>query len=110
MLKQVTCQYRAKTMKNISHGVCYIISSFSSSWSRRKHTHVLRRLFVPKSDEIIGGLRKQYHEELQKFRASPNIITIVKSRIMRWVGHVAYIGETTNAYRVLLGNNKERDH
>jgi hypothetical protein len=71
---------------------------------------VLRRIFVPKRDEIIGGWRKLYHEELQKFRASPNINTVVKSRIMRWVGHVAYIGETRNAYRVLLGNNKERDH
>jgi hypothetical protein len=49
---------------------------------------VLRRIFRPKRDEIIGGWRKLFNKELHNFYFSPNIIKMVKSRRIRWVGYV----------------------
>jgi hypothetical protein len=49
---------------------------------------VLRRIFVPKRDEMTGGLRKLHNEELHNLYSSPNIIKMVKSRRMRWAGYV----------------------
>jgi hypothetical protein len=54
---------------------------------------VLRRIFEPKRDEETGGWRKLYNEELHKLYSSPSIIRIIKSRRMRWTGHVARMGE-----------------
>jgi hypothetical protein len=53
---------------------------------------VLRRIFGPKRDEVTGGWRKLHNEELHKFYTSPNIIRMIKSRRMRWAGHVARLG------------------
>jgi hypothetical protein len=53
---------------------------------------VLRRIFGPKRDEIIGGWRELHNEELHNLYSSANIIRIIKSRRMRWAGHVARIG------------------
>jgi hypothetical protein len=50
---------------------------------------VLRRIFAPKRDEVMGGLRKLHNEELHDLYSSPSMIRIVKSRRMRWAGHVA---------------------
>jgi hypothetical protein len=49
----------------------------------------LRRIFGPKSDGVTGGWRKLHNEELHKLYSSPSIIRIIKSRRMRWAGHVA---------------------
>jgi hypothetical protein len=65
---------------------------------------VLRRIFGPKRDEVIGEWRKLHNEELRDLNSSPIIIRIIKSRRMRWVGHVARMGEKRNAYRLLVGN------
>jgi hypothetical protein len=64
---------------------------------------VLRRIFGPKRDEVTGEWRKLHNEELRDLYSSPNIIRIIKSRRMRWVGHVARMGEKRNAYRLLVG-------
>jgi hypothetical protein len=64
---------------------------------------VLRRIFRAKRDEMIGGWRKLHNEELHNMYCSPNIIRMIKSRRMRWAGHVARMGETWNAYRILVG-------
>jgi hypothetical protein len=64
---------------------------------------VLRKIFGPKRDEIIGGWRKLEYEEFHNLYSSPNIIRMIKSRRMRWAGHVARTGEKRNAYRVLVG-------
>jgi hypothetical protein len=64
---------------------------------------VLRRIFGPKGDEVTGGWRKLHNEELRDLYSSPSIIRIIKSRRMRWAGHVARIGEKRNAYRLLVG-------
>jgi hypothetical protein len=53
---------------------------------------VLRRILGPKRDGVTGGWRKLYNEELHNLYSSPNIIRIIKSRRMRWVGHVARMG------------------
>jgi hypothetical protein len=50
---------------------------------------VLRRIFGPKRDGAMGGWRKLHNEELHNLYSSPSIIRIIKSRRMRWVGHVA---------------------
>jgi hypothetical protein len=71
---------------------------------------VLSRTVGPKRDEVMGNWRKLHNEELRNLYSSPNIITKIKSRRMRWAGHVARIGGKTNAYRILVGSQKERDH
>jgi hypothetical protein len=63
---------------------------------------VLRRIFGPKRDEVTGEWRKLHNEELRDLYSSPRLIRIIKSRRMRWAGHVARIGER-NAYRLLVG-------
>jgi hypothetical protein len=78
------------------------------TWSltlREKHrlrvfeNRVLRRIFGPTRNEVTGEWRKLHYEELRDLYSSPSIIRIVKSRRMRWAGHVARMGEKRNAYR-----------
>jgi hypothetical protein len=64
---------------------------------------VLRRIFGPKRDEVKGGWRKLHNEELRHLYSSPNIIRMIKSRRMRWAGHVARMGEKRNTYSLLVG-------
>jgi hypothetical protein len=59
---------------------------------------VLRRVFGSKRDEVTGSWRK-----LHSFYSSPSIIRMIKSRTMRWAGHVARMGGYMNAYRILVG-------
>jgi hypothetical protein len=63
---------------------------------------VLRRIFGPKRDEVMGGWRKLHNEELHNLYSSPSIIRMMKSRRMRWAGHVVRMGEKRNAYRILV--------
>jgi hypothetical protein len=64
---------------------------------------VLRRIFGPKRDHVTRDWRKLHNEEIHNLYSSPNIIRMIKSRRMRWGGHVARMGETRNAYRILVG-------
>jgi hypothetical protein len=61
-----------------------------------------RRLFGPKRDGVTGGWRKLHNKELQNLYSWPSIIRIIKSRRMRWAGHVARMGEKRNVYRLLV--------
>jgi hypothetical protein len=61
---------------------------------------VLRRIFGPKRDEVTGEWRKLHNEELHN--SSPDIIRQVKSRRMRWAGHVVRMGEERKVYKVLV--------
>jgi hypothetical protein len=69
---------------------------------------VLRRIFGPKRDEVTGGWRKLHEEELHNLYSSPSIIGLIKSRRMRWAGHVARMGEKRNAYDVYDIGGKSR--
>jgi hypothetical protein len=61
------------------------------------------RLFGPKRDEVTGEWRKLYNEELNNLYSLPNIVRVVKSRRMRWAGHVARMGEERGVHRMLVG-------
>ncbi|KAJ4438642.1 hypothetical protein ANN_14589 [Periplaneta americana] len=64
---------------------------------------VLRKIFGAKRDEVTGEWRKLHNTELQALYSSPDIIRNIKSRRLRWAGHVARMGESRNVYRVLVG-------
>jgi len=64
---------------------------------------VLRRILEPRRDEVTGERRKLHSEELNDLYSSPNIVPVIKSRRMRWAGHVARMGERRGLYRVLVG-------
>jgi hypothetical protein len=64
---------------------------------------VLRRIFGPKRDEVTGEWRKLHNVELHNLYSSPYIIRQIKSRRLRWAGHVARMGEERKVYKVLVG-------
>ena len=59
-------------------------------------------------DEVTGELRRLHNEELNDLYSSPNIVRVIKSRRMRWAGHVARMGEVREVYRVLVGKPEGR--
>jgi hypothetical protein len=66
---------------------------------------VLRRIYGPKREED-GSWRKLHNDELHNLYSSPNIVRVIISRRMRWVGHVALMGERRGVYRVLVGRSE----
>ena len=69
---------------------------------------VLRRIFVPRRDKVTGEWRRLQNKELNDFYSSPNIVRVIKSRRMRWAGHVTRMGEERGVYRVLVGKSEGR--
>jgi hypothetical protein len=69
---------------------------------------VLRRIFGPKRDEATGEWRRLHNEELNDLYSSSNVIRVIKSRRMRWAGHVAHMGQKRGAYRILVGRPEGR--
>ena len=63
---------------------------------------VLRRIFGPRREEVTGEWRRLHNEELSDLYCSPNIVRAIKSRRMRWAGHVARMGKESGVYRVLV--------
>ena len=63
---------------------------------------VLRRIFGPRRDKVTGEWRRLHNEELYDLYSSPNSVWVIKSRRMRWAGHVVCMGEE-GGYRVLVG-------
>jgi hypothetical protein len=61
---------------------------------------VLRRIFGPEKEEMAEGWTRLHNEELHNLYASPNVIPVIKSRRMRWAGHVTRMGEMRNAYSI----------
>ena len=64
---------------------------------------MLRRIFGPKRDGVTAEWRKLHNEELNDLYSSPNIVRVIKSRRMRWAGHVARMEEGRGVHRVLVG-------
>ena len=64
---------------------------------------MFRRIFGPRRDEVTGEWRRLHNVELNDMYSTPNIVRVIKSRIMRWAGHVARMGEEMGVYRVLVG-------
>jgi hypothetical protein len=64
---------------------------------------VVREVFGPKGDEVTGEWRKLHNEELNDLYSLTNIVRVVKSKRIRWAGHVARMGEGRGVHRVLVG-------
>jgi len=71
---------------------------------------VFRRIFGPRSEEVMREWRRLHNEELNDFYASPNIVRVIKSRRMRWAGHVERIDEERGIIGSWWGNRREGDH
>jgi hypothetical protein len=71
---------------------------------------VLRKIFGPKRDEVMGEWRKLHNEELRDLYSSPSIIRIIKSRRMRWSGHVAGMGRRRTRIDYWWESQRESDH
>jgi hypothetical protein len=67
---------------------------------------VLKRIFGPKRGEVTGKWGQLYNKDLTDLYSSPNIIWVIKSRRIRWAGHVARMGERQGAYRILVGKRE----
>jgi hypothetical protein len=70
---------------------------------------VLRRIFGSRRDEVTGDWRKLHNEERHNLYSLPNIIRMIKSRRMKWAGHVARMGEARNAYRDICGKARRKE-
>jgi hypothetical protein len=70
----------------------------------------LRKIFGPKRDEVTGEWKRLHNEEHYGLYSSPNAIRVIKSRIKRWTGHIARMGDTIGASWVWWGDLRERDH
>ncbi|KAJ4446290.1 hypothetical protein ANN_12985 [Periplaneta americana] len=89
-----------------THNISCLVSSRKSDApfiNRVFENKVLREIFGAKSDDATGEWRKLHNAELHALYSSPDIIRNIKSRRLRWAGHVARMGESRNAYRVLIG-------
>jgi hypothetical protein len=107
----------SRTVKVKTHKIVIVlvVLYWCETWShtlKEKHrlrvseNRVLRRIFGPKMDEVTAEWRKFHSEELHNFYSSLTIIRQIKSRRMRWAGHVACMGEKKKVYKVLVGEPK----
>jgi hypothetical protein len=85
-----------------------LVFQFEEHRLRVFENRVLRRIFGPKREED-GSWRKLHNNELHGLYSSPNIVSMIKSRRMRWVGHVACMGEWRGVYRVLVGEAQREE-
>jgi len=83
---------------------------FSEERRLRVFENRVLRIFGPKRDDIMGEWRKLQNEELNDLYSSPNTVWVIKSRRMRWAGHVARMGEGRGITGFWWGNLGERDH
>jgi hypothetical protein len=69
---------------------------------------MLRRISGPQREEVTGDWRRLHNEERNNFYTSANMIRVIKSRRMKWAGHVAYMGEMRNEYKILVRKPEEK--
>ena len=101
--KRSTCESRGRQFpaSTVMYGKLY--ETWSLTLREERRLRVLRRVFEPKRNEVTGEWRKLHNEELSNLYSLPNIVRVVKSRRMRWAGHVARMGEGRGVHRVLVG-------
>jgi hypothetical protein len=105
--------YRLQTLPDIGAVSSYTIfglSKFQKGRLRVFENRVLRRLLGPKRDEVTGDWRKLHNEELSGLYSSLNTFRVIKSRRMRWVGHVARMARAKVSTGFRWGNPREGDH
>jgi hypothetical protein len=91
------------------HCYCHYRSYIEEECRQRVfENRVPRRIFGPKRDEVTGEWRRLHNKELHALYSSPSIIRVIKSRRLRWAGHVARMGERRGAYRALVGKHEGR--
>jgi hypothetical protein len=71
-------------------------------------SRAMRRIRTSERDEVTGEWKRLCNKELYDLYSSPNIMQVIKSRRMRWAGHVAHVGDRKGAYRVLVGRGERR--
>ena len=76
----------------------------------RIENRVLRRIFGPRRDGVTGESRKLHNEELNDLYSSPNIVRVIKSKRMRWTGHVARMEEGRGVQKVLVGKPEGKNY
>ena len=87
---------------------CWSLTLREECRHRMFENRVLERIFGPKRDEVTGEWRKLHNEKLNDQYSSPNINRVIKSRKLRWAGHVVLMGDGRDAYRVWWENLRER--
>ena len=109
MSRLLSKKLKVKTYKPIIQPVILYGCETWSLTLREEHkirvfeNKILRKIFGAKKDEITGDWRKLHSAELHALYSSLNIIRSLKSRRLRWAGHVAHMEQSRNAYRVLVG-------
>ena len=98
---------KTKLYRTISLLVLYGFKTWSLTLRKEQtpkvtESRVLKRMLGLQRDEVTGDVRKLHNEELNNL-FSPNTVRVIKSRIMRWAGHVARMGERRGVHRVLVG-------
>jgi hypothetical protein len=83
-----------------SYRICYALSD------RVFENRVLRRILGPKRDMVTGGCRKLHNKENHNLYSSPSTIRRIKTKTMRWAGHVARIGAEKNICKILVGKSE----
>jgi hypothetical protein len=81
----------------------FVVLYGCETWSLTLREERRLRVFGPKRDEVTGKWRKLHNAELNDLYSLPNIVRVVKSRRMRWAGHMARMGEEIGVHRVLVG-------
>jgi len=74
----------------------------------RVFENMVLKIFGPRRDEVTGEWRRLHNDELNDLYSSPNTVQVIKSRRMRWAGHVVRMGEERGVYRVFVGKLKGR--
>jgi hypothetical protein len=101
--------YRVKILPVALYGCeSWSLTLREESRLRIFENRVLRRIFGPKTDEVTGEWRRLHNKELYALNSSRNIIRVIKSRRLRWAGHVVCMGERRGAYRSLVGKPEGR--
>jgi hypothetical protein len=101
--------YRTIILPVVLYGCESFLLTFRGEFRLRVfENRVLRRIFGPKTNEVTGEWRRLHNKELYDLYFSTNIIRVIKSRRLRWAGHVARMGERRGPYRALVGKREGR--